>query len=219
MKTKTIIHSFQHAKDRVILDIEDDSVWHSRSWEKHKRGAIDKRTGQFLHRVLLGLTDRNIHVVFANGNPFDCRRCNMTAVKFAGAHAGPRKPFMRNFLRKGIPCGVTIVADEGRGHLYRYYRAQICTRGKRYWKRFSIAKLGPAEAKRNAMLWRFEKATELGLKPLPVTFDPFGNHRENAVSVSVSDLYGGNADYSDCEIELCDTLALAHVPMRDPHDD
>lgn len=69
----------------AILDDEDFERVAQYRWQVNKYGyairrseAVDgKRVPMLMHRIILGVTDKNIHVDHANKNKLDNRRCNL----------------------------------------------------------------------------------------------------------------------------------------------
>lgn len=196
----------------VRMDREDVPLWLSRSWQKNKRGALCSKTNQLFHRLILR-TPRVQGTVFLNGDVFDCRKSNLRLEPMEELRKKPKRPFVKRYNNFGGPCGVYLAAEERNGNVFRYYVANVCLRGVRYKKCFYTKKMGAEKARRLAWKWRLNKVRELGCRQRAPKVPPA--RKQPKAGVYFEDLYGGRADYENCQLIVGGTLSLSYVPTRE----
>jgi hypothetical protein len=109
------------AKFKWKADKRPNGIYVKRYIEKTVKGVRDRRV-EYLHRVLLGVTDPKVLVDHGNGNPLDCQRKNLRLCSHAenGRNARRGKNNIHGF--KGLMC-----RPSGRWGAYiTFNRKNIC---------------------------------------------------------------------------------------------
>lgn len=120
---------YAHLIDKIIIDPEDEWVLEKHNWSfsvggKYLSGTINSKK-VYLHRFLLGITDRKTEVDHKNQNTLDFRRCNLRACTHS-----------QNNQNKGLQSNNTtgykgVVFSKDKNRIKRY-RAELKHLGKRY---------------------------------------------------------------------------------------
>ena len=122
-------------RDEAIVDADALAIIEGKRcfWSRHEDGsgyiAVGSESGgEPLHRVILGITDENLQINHANGDPLDCRRENLVVRTIQERTWSSKK---RRHNGNGRPClsrfkGVSWVEREGR------WKVRITVDGKEH---------------------------------------------------------------------------------------
>lgn len=125
---KLFAKNFLGEKFKVLYDASDRNLIRKYKWKITPKGYAKHHVGKcqvYMHRIILGVTDKNIHVDHINHNPLDNRKENLRACTHRENMLN-RKP-----RGKSKYLGVyTIVNHRKNDKVYRTIVAQIKIDGK-----------------------------------------------------------------------------------------
>lgn len=169
-------------QETVLFDAEDFGLIDSCHWNIQKqgdgfvcsgpsRGCISSG-GVLMHRMVLGVMDRNWIVQQINGDVLDNRKVNLIKKTRARLNLEREKP-MNLINAFGEPVGITERVHRSKGIAYKQVRAEIVVNGKRKTKEFSIGKFGRDQAMKLAAEWRLSEMWNCDGMPMERAFTGF----------------------------------------------